>query len=204
MDLFSGAFGGVLAILLLTSFIKFVTALNILRYGIGLRDLSFGLVIIALSFALSVLVIGPRIEGGQGIALSSSTGITAASIDRNFRPLMEQQTDPALLKRISTMSDRIAKKSAPAVAASPAPEGKPPLTVLIPAFLISELKIAFSLGLMFLIPFVVIDVAIANILLALGTQQFAPAIISLPLKLLLFIALDGWTLVSEKLLAGYL
>jgi type III secretion protein R len=81
--------------------------------------------------------------------------------------------------------------------------GKDDLVVLVPAFMVTELTEAFALGFLIYLPFLVIDLVVANVLLALGMQMLNPTQVSLPFKLLLFVALDGWGLLARSLLSGY-
>jgi len=77
------------------------------------------------------------------------------------------------------------------------------LTVLVPAFVVSELTAAFAIGFLIYLPFLVIDLVVSNVLLALGMQMMSPTQVSLPFKLLLFVAIDGWGLLARSLVAGY-
>lgn len=212
MELFFGVAGALLAAMFLTSFIKILTALNILRYGLGLTDAVFGLVIVGVSCGLSVFVMSPKIEAGGGIDAVLRAG--GAGIERTYRPFLESHAEKKILDRLMAIhikqvhSDG-AVKAEPSSAAQPAPGAGTsatvaPFSVVTAAFLLSELSAAFALGVLLLVPFVVIDLAVANLLMSLGATQISQQIITLPLKLLLFVAVDGWTLVSEKLLNSYL
>lgn len=86
----------------------------------------------------------------------------------------------------------------------PSSEGADDFGLLIASFLVSELKEAFSMGFVLLIPFLVVDLVVMNLLMVLGVREFNPEVISVPLKILLFFAVDGWTLLAGKLLRGAL
>lgn len=200
MEIPGNYLGGLLAILLLSSMVKLVTALSILRVGIGLNGSGFGAAVLALAAALSVFAVSPQLEplGGPGLLFGGKQWPEAAVVERQFRPFMKRHTAPDTLERFEKMRRRLAPDAPKDEATSP------PFSTLIAAFIVSQLKEAFYVGFMFLIPFLVIDLLVANVLLAIGTSQLSVAAVSLPFKILLFFAVDGWTLVSEKLLQGYL
>jgi len=241
MDAIPPYLTGIVAVLLLSAFVKILTTLSILRYGIGLHGAGFGLVIVGVSFALSLLVMNPQLERVGGIDALLSIGQVSAGeggnylhLEEQFRPFLEKHTDPEIEQRFVALAKKMgSKKTISAIPKEPeVPEdvetmgegvpgdgGIPPLAVgegtsantdvvpfpvLIAAFLISELSEAFQLGFMILIPFFVVDLLVTNILLALGVTQISQAVVALPCKLLLFFAVDGWTLVSEKLISGYI
>lgn len=198
MDDLSAYLQGFLAILLLTSFVKIFTVLSIMRYGIGLDNSGVGLVFFALSLALALAVVSSNSSQLAGSAnfLSFGKSINQQNVEVVFRPFLERNVDRAVNDRInSTLNKNKPKTQAPAEQTN--------FNVLIASFLISELKRAFQLGFLILIPFLVVDLVVTNILAALGVTQISQAVVSLPLKILLFFAIDGWTLLSEKLLNTY-
>ena len=198
MEATSGVFTSLAAILLLTSFVKIAAALNIFRYGLGLGDATFGLITIALSLALTSIVNLKQIESAGGIDSLLKRAGSPQNVEAEFRPFLEKHVDPGVLKKMQNAAEKVASTSAVKT-----PETQGSFPVLMVSFLLTEMKSAFAIGLMFLIPFVVLDLIIANILMSLGVVQMAPTLVSLPLKLLLFIAVDGWTLIAEKLLGTY-
>ncbi|NLF25383.1 MAG: flagellar biosynthetic protein FliP [Deltaproteobacteria bacterium] len=212
MDPFSPYLAGLLTVILLSAFVKILTTLCILRYGIGLNNSGFGVVVVVFSFALTLFVMNPQLEA-LGIAKlwgESKAWPAAESIEREFRPFVEKHADQKVLQRLQHISEKLkpsakeppqAENETPASLAQDA--GPQSFSVLIAAFLISELKEAFQLGFLFLVPFLVIDLLVTNILLVLGVTQLSQAVVALPLKILLFVAVDGWALVSEKLVSGY-
>lgn len=205
MDALPSYLGGLLAVLLLTSFAKIFTSLSILRYGLGLHGAGFGVVLAGLALALSFLVIGARQPQQQGIqALLGGSGyIEQSQLEAQTRPFLERYSDPEVIERLKAMASRLAGAKE-GDHANKSEEGPVPFPLLVSSFLLTELKEAFRLGLLFIIPFVVIDLLVANAFLALGVTQLPQQVAALPLKLLLFIAVDGWTLVTEKLLGTYL
>lgn len=211
MELFFGVAGALLAALFLTSFVKILTALNILRYGLGLTDGAFGVVLVGVSCGLSMFIMSPKIEAAGGVDAALRSGSPA--IERAYRPFIESHTDKKILSRLMAVRAKQQQRAgtvaadtsgAGEVQGGGAQESTAPFSVLAAAFLLSELSSAFAIGVLLLVPFVVIDLAVANLLMSLGAAQISQQIISLPLKLLLFVAVDGWGMVSEKLLNSYL
>jgi len=231
MELFLGATGALLAALFLTSFIKILTALNIMRYGLGLTDAVFGLIIIGVSVGLTTFVMSPQIESAGGVDALLRSG--SVGIERTYRPFLEAHTDKKILDRLISLRAQQSARAGAGQAAAPlqgattasevvaasdgattaksgvgmpaAPtSGAVPFAVLASAFMLSELSAAFAIGVLLLVPFVVIDLAVANLLMALGASQISQQVISLPLKILLFVVVDGWGMVSGKLLNSYL
>lgn len=218
MELFLGATGALLAALFLTSFIKILTALNIMRYGLGLTDAVFGLIIIGVSAGLTMFVMSPQIESAGGVDALLRSG--SVGIERTYRPFLEAHTDKKILDRLMSIrahhsAQAGAAQSAASSHGAPSPKsgvveptavtpGAVPFAALASAFMLSELSAAFAIGLLLLVPFVVIDLAVANLLMALGASQISQQVISLPLKILLFVVVDGWGMVSGKLLNSYL
>ncbi len=199
MDSLPNYINGFLAILLLTSFVKIATALSIMRIGLGLESAGFGLVIFLLSLCLSILVCNPQIEKSGGLEKLLASGSSQAQLDQSFRPFLEKHVESSFLERIQELNSQIDTDQQ----ANSEVKQEIPLTVLIVSFLLSELKDAFLVGLMILIPFLVIDLLVVNLLMALDITQMSYSLISLPLKLLLVYVLDGWLLISEKLIRVY-
>lgn len=191
---------GLVAVLLLTSFVKLATTLSILRIGIGLRGIGFGVVVLVVAAALTLVVTGDRIE--SAFSAPGSTGVEKLShIETEFKPFLVTHTEPEIQEEIFALAKRVRAKGNPEQ--PDGLEGEGLFSVTVAAFLISELREAFELGLMFIIPFLVLDLVVANILMVLGVTQLPVALVAFPLKLLLFVAVDGWTLVVGRLLEGY-
>jgi len=207
MESVSPYLAGLLAVVLLTSFVKIITTLSIVRFGLGLEGVGFGIVILSLGLALSLMIMSRQSSGDfvMEALLSGRPAADMAKIDRTFRPFLEKQSHKDIKQRFARIAVDLAgggKDDADGAKGEIA--GELPLPVLAAAFLVSELKEAFKLGFLFIIPFVVIDLLVVNVLMALGVTQMPHNVVSLPLKVILFFAVDGWTLISEKLLAGYL
>lgn len=190
-----------LCILLFSSFTKIFTALSILSVGVGMRGVGFGSVVAGLSLLLSWLVIQPYFGDATVLRfISQAQSADIVTFEEKVKPFMEKNTNPEVKASVSRMSEKL-QENAKEAATKPSGDG---LSVLGASFLISQLKDAFYLGLIFLIPFVVVDLIVTNILMLLGVTQMSSAIVALPIKILLFVAVDGWTIVSERLLGSFL
>ncbi len=192
MDNLPGYLPGLITILLLTSFVKVFTSLSILRHGIGLEGHGFGIVVLGISLALALLVCTPELNkiGGPGV-IFGATRPNTSEIELAFRPFLEKNTDQKLRGDLSAL---VAKRG------SSDPES---LGLLVGSFLLTELKEAFQLGFMILIPFLVIDLLVANALTALGVTQLSQGAVSLPIKLLVFVGVNGWALLAGKIIGSY-
>lgn len=190
--------GGVVALLLLTSFVKIVTTLTIFRFGIGLQQSGFGIVIIALSLALTLVIMSPQVQelGGVNAILSGNLGKADINYEQKFRPFLEKNAEEKVVTQLTKLVEK--KTQDPAKVSGPAS-----FPILVSSFLLTELKEAFQLGAMILVPFLVIDLLVINALLLLGVRQVSSEVIALPLKILLFFAVDGWNLLAEKLIKLY-
>ena len=190
----------------LTSFVKISTVLSIVRGAIGAQNVPSGTVILALSGALTLLAMAP--VGSQiGERLTpwldkrdDSAAAVLGALDAVRDPLRSFLRANASAKEKARFYELARSARPPAQRAQVAPDD---LTVLIPAFVVSELIRAFALGFAIFLPFLVIDLVVANVLLALGMQMTNPTQVSLPFKLLLFVAIDGWGLLAQALVTGY-
>lgn len=201
----------------LTAFVKISTVLQIVRSAIGAQQVPSNTVVMALATALTLIAMAPvgqRILDRVGpIAAAGSGGSgkgapdTSVLIERGFEAVREPMHD--FLKANGSEKER-ARFLAVAKNARGGPESAErakvtpdDLTVLVPAFVVTELTEAFAVGFLLYLPFLVIDLVVANVLLALGMQMLNPTQVSLPFKLLLFVAIDGWGLLAQALVAGY-
>jgi flagellar biosynthesis protein FliP len=190
------------ALLLFTSFVKITTALTVFRYGAGLIGFEFGLVCLLASFCLSIVAAPPELAkiGFPQRFFSSQEKLVVEDVSKALLPFMSARVDPQVAKAMADLKgDRSQPESATGdVKAAEVEE----ISTVAPAFLISELKRALSIGLMLLIPFIAIDLVVAHILTLVGVAHLSAGVVSLPLKLLLFAAVDGWSLLATKLLAA--
>jgi flagellar biosynthetic protein FliP len=186
-------------LLMVTSFTRIVIVLSLLRQAIGIQQLPPNQVIIGLSLFLTVFVMAPVGQEMHRVAVQpyldkklSQTDAFAKALDplRAFMLRQTRQSDLALMVQLG----RIAQPRTPADL---------PTHVLVPAYVLSEVKTAFQMGFVLFLPFLVIDMVVASVLMSMGMLMLPPVMISLPFKLLLFVLADGWNLVIRALVAGY-
>jgi type III secretion protein R len=193
----------------LTAFIKISTVLQIVRGAIGAQNVPSNTVIMALAAVLALVAMSPVLgkiaDRADPVLKDSAQRDTAALVTG----LIDAAKEPmrAFLAANSSPNERarfldVARKARPE--ADRASIGERDLLVLIPAFMVTELYEAFMLGFAIYLPFLVVDLVVANVLLALGMQMLNPTQVSLPFKLLLFVAADGWGLLARALVSGYL
>ncbi len=185
-------------LLLMTCFVRFIIALHFLRQALGTPQMPPNQVLIGLALFLTLFAMSPTIDRVYEQAwkpyeqgeIDEYEGIQAAA--QPFREFMLANTREADLKLFVRMG-RIERPSGPEAL---------PLRVVIPAFVISELRTGFQIGFLLFLPFLVIDLVVASILLAMGMMMLPPAMVSLPFKILLFVLVDGWSLIAGSLVAG--
>jgi flagellar biosynthesis protein FliP len=185
-------------LMMCTSFVRIVVVLSLVRSAIGASALPPNAVLSGLALVLTLVVMGPTFQriGDEAMKPYASGAITQSqALARATLPLrgfMLRQThvdDVALF-------DRIAHRPAEL-------PGAAPLTVLVPAFVVGELRDAFAIGFALYLPFVAIDLAVAAMLMGLGMVMLSPPVVSLPVKLLLFVMVDGWALVCGGVAASF-
>jgi flagellar biosynthetic protein FliP len=178
-----------LVLVMCTSFVRIVVVLSLVRSAIGASALPPNAVLTGLALVLTSVVMAPTAQqiGQEALdpylhgKLSPSQTVTRAAMPlRAFMSRQARAADVALF-------ERIARRAAE-------PEGRTPLTVLIAAFVVGELRSAFAIGFALYLPFVAIDLAVAAMLMGLGMMMLSPPVVSLPVKLLLFVMVDGWAL----------
>jgi type III secretion protein R len=196
-----------------TSFVKLSVVLSILRNALGTGQVPSGAIIAALAMILSLYVMAPvgeamraeaapaagRIDRSAPLAGDSFDAVVEA-IDRGKGPLVQFLVRHAGDRERALFVD-LARRARPADQRDAV--GAEDLLVVLPAFLITELAEAFQIGFLIFLPFLVIDMVVANVLLALGMHMLSPTTVSLPFKLLLFVLVDGWFLLVRGLLLGY-
>jgi flagellar biosynthetic protein FliP len=188
---------------MLTCFPFLVTVLSILRMAIGLQQSPPNMLIVSLALFLTYFVMEPVFVAAweQGLrplidgALPAEEALPAALAP--FRAFMAARLDPDTFLRLAAL------RAAPG-ADLPEPAAGAPLALLVPAFLLSEIARAFEIGFLIFLPFLVIDLVAAAILMSMGMMMVPPAIVALPFKLAFFVVADGWALLSEALVRGYL
>lgn len=184
--------------LMMTSFVRFVIILSLLRQALGLQQGLPNRIVTGVALILTLLVMRPVGEEIWNKAFlpydQDKIGLDVA-LQKAEVPLsrfMLSQTSKSALQQISTLAGE-APVSEPAQHA---------FTVKLAAFVLSELKTAFQVGCMLFIPFMVVDLVVASVLMAMGMMMLSPLVISLPLKLLLFVLVDGWTLTVNTLITS--
>ncbi|MCC6170421.1 MAG: flagellar type III secretion system pore protein FliP [Gammaproteobacteria bacterium] len=186
-------------LLMMTSFTRIVIVLGILRQALGAGQTPPNQVIIGLSLFLSLFVMSPVLERINAEALvpyRNGQIETTVALERATGPLKQfmlgqtRESDIATFVRIS--GGKGFEK----------PEDVP-LSILVPAFVTSELKTAFLIGFLLFIPFVIIDLVVASVLMSMGMMMLSPVLISLPFKLMLFVLVDGWSLVMGTIAGSF-
>ncbi|NLS13237.1 flagellar type III secretion system pore protein FliP [Vibrio sp. SM6] len=185
-------------VILMTSFTRIVVVMSILRQAMGLQQTPSNQVIIGISLFLTFFVMSPVLNqiNEQAIQpylneqLTARQAFDAAEIP--MRTFMLKQTRIKDLETFVAMSGQEVDS----------PEAVS-MAVLIPAFITSELKTAFQIGFMLFLPFLIIDLVVASVLMAMGMMMLSPMIVSLPFKLMLFVLVDGWNLILSTLAASF-
>ena len=186
-------------VLMMTSFLRILVVLSILRQAIGLQGSPPTQVLVGLSLFLSLFIMAPTLSEVNSIAIEpyASGALTAdgaiASAGEAFHSFMVRQTREANLLMFSDLAGG-AKFAEPQDI---------PFSILLPAFVTSELETAFQIGFMLFLPFLVIDLVVASVLMSLGMMMLSPTIVSLPFKLLLFVLVDGWSLLMGSLAMSF-
>ena len=186
-------------LLLCTSFTKIVVVLSLTRSALGTPSIPPNQVLVGLALFLSLFVMGPTVDQMQKDALQpySAGTISATEAYRAATtPLRE-----FMLKH--TRDEELALMTKAAAEPLPATRDDVDLRTLIPAFVLSELRGAFIIGFVIFIPFLVVDIVVSAILMSLGMVMLPPSLVSLPFKLLLFVLVDGWSLIVTTLLGSY-
>ena len=186
-------------VLMMTSFTRIVIVLAILRQALGAGQAPPTQVLIGLSLFLTLFVMGPVVDKINAEAVQpymAGTIDAMAALDRGADPLKRFMLDQTRESDISTFV-RISGGQG-----FEKPEDVP-LRILVPAFATSELKSAFQIGFLIFIPFVIIDLVVASVLMSMGMMMLSPVLISLPFKLMLFVLVDGWGLIMGTLAASF-
>jgi type III secretion protein R len=196
------------AFMTVTAFVKIATVLQIVRSAIGAQSVPSNSVIMALAAALTLIAMAPVgdriIARATPLFAGKETPDTVVMVEKGIDAVREPMRD--FLKNNASETEKarfldVAQSSRSAEERGSV--GANDLTVLIPAFVVTELTEAFAIGFLVFLPFLVIDLVVSNVLLALGMQMMSPTQVSLPFKLLLFVAIDGWGLLARSLVSGY-
>ena len=186
-------------LLMMTSFTRVIIVLSLLRQALGTAQTPPNQILLGIALFITIFIMTPvftqvyedAIVPYSDDEISLEVALDAAQIP--VKTFMLRQTRQQDLQTFVSISDN------PDIDAPI----DTPLTVLVPAFITSELKSAFTIGFMLYIPFVIIDMVVASVLMSMGMMMLSPMIISLPFKLLLFVSVDGWTLLMTSLTGSY-
>lgn len=185
-------------LLLMTTFTRFVVVLALVKNGLGLHTVPPAQVLVGLALFLSLFAMGPTLSVVNEVAIQpllAGEVDTLQAAEAGYEPLrdfMLAQTREDDLRMFVNLSG----------ADEPANPSEIAATTLIPAFVISELRTAFTIGFVVFVPFLVVDLVVAAVLMSMGMVMLPPIFVSLPLKLLLFVLVDGWSLLSRSLVSS--
>lgn len=187
-------------LVMVTSFTRIVVVLSLLRTAIGLQTAPPNSVMVSLALFLTAFIMAPTLQASydQGIApLIAGEIEIGEAIDLGSRPLHEFMRTHVRDRDVMLFMD---------LTETPVPDTPEELElrILIPAFMISELRRAFEIGFLLFLPFVVIDMVVASVLMSMGMMMLPPVIISLPFKLIFFVLVDGWHLVAGSLIRSFI
>lgn len=186
-------------LLMMTSFVRIIIVFSLLRQALGTAQTPPNQVLVGLALFLSLFIMAPVLSSVYDDAITpyleekitfESALVAAESPIRTFMLNQTRETDIAMFLEISNNTE--VKEPADV-----------PFLTLVPAFMTSELKSAFSIGFLIYIPFVVIDLVVASVLMSMGMMMLSPMMISMPFKLMLFVLVDGWTLIMGSLTSSF-
>ena len=186
-------------VILMTSFTRIIIVFSILRQALGLQQTPSNQILTGMALFLTMFIMAPVFDRVNSDALqpylkeqmTAQQAIDKAQVPlKDFMLAQTRQSDLDLFMRLSKRTD----------IAGP---DQVPLTILVPAFVTSELKTAFQIGFMIFIPFLIIDMVVASVLMAMGMMMLSPLIISLPFKIMLFVLVDGWALIIGTLASSF-
>jgi flagellar biosynthetic protein FliP len=186
-------------LVMVTSFTRIVVVLSLLRTAIGLQTAPPNSVMMSLALFLTAFIMGPTLQEAydQGIApLIAGQSEFAESFEKTAAPIHTFMRTNVREKDVALFMD---------LSGEPVPETPEalPLQVLVPAFMISELRRAFEIGFLLFVPFIIIDMVVASVLMSMGMMMLPPIVISLPFKLIFFVLVDGWHLVAGSLVRSF-
>ncbi len=187
-------------LIMMTSFVRIVVVLSLLRTAMGLQQSPPNAVIVSLAMVLTLFVMTPTLKDAyaQGVEpLMNNQITTEQALDRAAVPMKKFMLGHVRQADLRLFMDMSGKKT-------PQTPEAVPITTIAPAFMLSELKRAFEIGFLIFIPFLIIDMAVASILMSMGMMMLPPVIISLPFKLIFFVLVDGWRLISGSLVESYM
>jgi len=186
-------------LIMMTSFTRIVVVLSLLRTALGTATAPPNAVIVALALFLTAFVMGPALQRSYDVGIKPLVNNEISveqAFERSSQPLRVFMQKNVREKDLTLFSD-LSKEPRPAT-----PE-EMSLRILVPAFMISELKRAFEIGFLLFLPFLIIDLVVASVLMSMGMMMLPPVVVSLPFKLIFFVLVDGWSLVAGSLIQSY-
>jgi flagellar biosynthetic protein FliP len=186
-------------LLMMTAFVRIIIVLSILRQALGTGQTPPNTVLVGLALFLTLFIMTPVLNDVYVNALlpymekglGFDKALAAAEVPiRSFMMKQTREDDIALFMQMARKADAFSPENVP-------------FTTLVPAFITSELKSAFTIGFLIYIPFVVIDLIVASVLMSMGMMMLSPMMISMPFKLMLFVLVDGWSLILGSLAASF-
>jgi len=187
-------------LIMMTSFVRIVVVLSLLRTALGLQQSPPNSVIVSLALFLTLFVMTPTLKDAYAQSvepLINNQITTEQAFDRAAVPMKKFMLAHVREADLKLFMDMSGTKTLPA-------PDVVSLTTIAPAFMLSELKRAFEIGFLIFVPFLIIDMAVASILMSMGMMMLPPVIISLPFKLIFFVLVDGWRLISGSLVESYM
>jgi flagellar biosynthetic protein FliP len=187
-------------VLMMTSFVRIIIVLSILRQAMGTGQTPPNMVLVGLAMFLTFFVMNPVLQDIYTNALMPYMNntmafdkalLTAEAPLRKFMTLQTREEDLAMFMQMSRVPDTVSVANVP-------------FMTLVPAFITSELKSAFTIGFLIYIPFVVIDLVVSSVLMSMGMMMLSPMMISMPFKLMLFVLVDGWSLILGSLANSFI
>lgn len=188
-------------LVMMTSFTRIIIVLSFLRNALGTQQMPPNQVLVGFAMFLTFFIMSPvltKINDDAYKPLTNGTITQNQAFEKAAAPIRD-----FMLRQIRSDKDillfvRIAKLDPKTI-----DKNKLPLTIVIPAFMINELKVAFQIGFLIFIPFLIIDMVVASTLMSMGMMMLPPIMISLPFKILLFLMVDGWNLITQSIVTGF-
>lgn len=197
-------------LMMVTSFTRIIIVLSLLRSAIGIQQTPPNVVLISLALFLTFFIMQPVFdksytEGVEPLIQDKIDEVEAMKkIAEPFREFMLKHTRESDLALFNEIAEEADKKASPDKTKSKKESNEAvPYKSLIPAFMISELRRAFEIGFLIFIPFLIIDMVVASILMSMGMMMLPPVLISLPFKIIFFVLIDGWAMLSESLVRSF-
>ena len=184
--------------MMVTCFPFMVTVLSILRQGLGVQQAPPNMLIVSLALFLTYFVMGPVFNEAWRSGLSPyldgdvTEGQAFERAIQPFETFMNTRIDPETEAELIALAPERVRE-----------DGSVPLSILVPSFMLSEITRAFKVGFIIFLPFLIIDLVVASILMSMGMMLVPPAVVALPFKLAFFVLADGWTLIAGTLISGY-